>query len=86
MELFIFVQDNCPTCKKLKDQLNIFEKENMSKVSYFSPFNDKEHFQKYGILSTPVTILINNNQEEVERFYGFRNVEEIKEFIKENKR
>ncbi len=86
MEVFVFVQDNCPTCQRLKDQLNIFEKENMSKVSYFSPFNAKEHFQKYNVLSTPVTILVNKDQEEIDRFYGAKNSELIKEFIKENKR
>ncbi len=86
MELFVFVQENCPTCKKLKEQLNIFEKENVSTVSYFSPFNDKEHFLKFGVLSTPVTILVDEKKEEIERFYGSKNYESIKIFMEENKR
>ncbi len=86
MELFVFVQENCPTCKKLKDQLNIFEKENMSIVSYFSPFNGKESFQKFNVLSTPVTILVNDKKEEIERFYGVKSSQSIKDFIEENKR
>ncbi len=86
MELFVFVQDNCPTCQKLKDQLNIFEKENMSDVSYFSAFNDKEYFLKYGVLTTPTSILVDENKKEIDRFYGCKNMESIKSFIKENKR
>ncbi len=86
MELFVFVQENCPTCEKLKEQLNIFEKENVSTVSYFSPFNDKENFLKFGVLSTPVTILVDEKKEEIERFYGSKNSESIKIFIEENKR
>lgn len=85
MKVFVFVQENCPTCSKLKEQLNNLENKNMSLVSYFYPFNNKAVYDKYSILSTPVTVVVNEEELEIDRFYGAKDTAFIEKFINDNK-
>lgn len=67
MELLLFTQKNCAPCKELKLFLNNskveFEEVNLSE-------DEHKHFaEEYSIMSTPVTILVEDGEELI-RFNG----------------
>lgn len=78
MEIVLLSQDNCGPCKMLKKYMDRegieFREINISK--------EPEQADKYGIMSTPVTIL-EDEGEEVTRFNGFSpdKVEEFAEYL-----
>lgn len=66
MELFVLSQTTCAPCKILKNYLKNEEVE-------FTEINinvEPEAVEKYGITSTPVTILM-DGEEEIVRVHGF---------------
>ncbi len=77
--LKVFTQDNCPTCKKLKDVL----KDSTLKYELINKeLKNKESFLKYNVASAPVAILVDDNQDEIDRFYGAKGLNEIESFLK----
>ncbi len=79
--LKVFIQKNCPTCQKLKDTLSKsigVEYELINKEE-----KNKEQFIKYNVLTIPVSIIIDDSGVEIDRFYGAKDSQKIKEFIKE---
>lgn len=80
MKLKVFVQENCPTCLKLKEELKLID---INYVLKFPNEKNKNEFSKYKILNTPTTILVDNDSNEINRFYGYRESERILKFIEE---
>lgn len=66
MKLIVLSQTTCAPCKILKNYLNSEEVE-------FTEINidiEPEAIEKYGITSTPVTVLM-DDEEEIVRVHGF---------------
>lgn len=71
----------CSPCKVLNKKLENFT--DCEVVKYDVDETDEELLTKYHIRNIPVTILLNDNDEEVQRWVGVFNVNEITEKIKE---
>lgn len=76
MKLLKLYQDDCPSCVRVDNLLNNLDVE-------YESVNVQENLDaavKYGIMSTPVTILLDNEGNEVQRSAGF-NPAELEELI-----
>lgn len=81
--LKVFTQKICPICSKLKEELKKIEK--IEEIKIFNmELKNQEEFKKYKVLKVPVSILVDNNDEEISRFYGSKTSEDIQRFIKGN--
>ncbi|MNF97604.1 Thioredoxin [compost metagenome] len=76
MKLLKFEKDNCPACTMVENFLN----DNEITAEKVNPFNNPELAAQYDIGSVPVTILLNNSGEEVDRSIGFK-PDELEELI-----
>ena len=77
--LLIFSTSNCYACTKLEDIVKLVNI-NIVIIREDDPDLIGKHF---AITASPTTIYINNNCE-VSRFYGAKDIKYIKKFIKEN--
>lgn len=68
MKLLKFEKDNCPACTTVENYLN---SKNI-KSEKVNPFENPKLAVKYGIMSVPVTILLDNDGNEVKRTIGFK--------------
>lgn len=68
MKLLKFEKENCPACTMVENFLNdkgvVTEKVN--------PFSDPKLAVKFGITSVPVTILLDDEENELQRSIGFK--------------
>lgn len=71
-----FEKDSCPACTMVENFLN----DNGVKVEKVNPFDNPKLATKYKISSVPVTILLDDEGNEIERSRGF-NPEELEEMI-----
>lgn len=76
MELIVLSQSGCRPCVNVKNFLDNQE------VFYnvVDVQQNKEYIDKYNIMSTPVTILLDSEGNEVQRSSGF-NPEELSELV-----
>lgn len=79
--LKVFVQQDCKTCQLFKNILS--KSTNLEYEIINKEIRNEIEFQKYNILSSPTSILVNKKNEEIARFYGMKKEKNIKEFIKE---
>ncbi|MFV0288910.1 MAG: hypothetical protein ACK5HR_05640 [Mycoplasmatales bacterium] len=77
--LKVFVQDDCITCQSFKNLLN--KSVDLDYELINKEDGNEEMFEKYNILTSPTTILVDNSNEEVARFYGIKEIIQIKDFI-----
>jgi thioredoxin 1 len=75
-KLIKFEKDNCPACK----QVEMFLMSNRTKAEIINPFENPDLAVKYEISSVPVTILLNEDGEELTRSIGFK-PDELEEMI-----
>ena len=68
----------CMPCKVLDKQ---FEKFNKCEVIKYDVEEDYEKAEKYGVRNIPVTILLDNNDEELKRWVGNFPIKELEEEI-----
>ena len=78
---YVFSAHWCGPCSVLHKKLENFT--DCEVVKYDVDETDEELLTKYHIRNIPVTILLNDNDEEVQRWVGVFNVNEITEKIKE---
>lgn len=76
-----FSADWCGPCKTLNQKLENFK--DCEVIKYDVDEVEEELLEKYKIRNIPVTILINENEEEIKRWIGLFNINEITEKIKE---
>lgn len=76
-----FGADWCMPCKTLNQKLEKFK--DCEVIKYDVDEVEEELLEKYKIRNIPVTILVNENEEEIKRWIGLFNVNEITEKIKE---
>ena len=76
-----FGADWCGPCKTLNQKLENFK--DCEVIKYDVDEVEEELLEKYKIRNIPVTILINENEEEIKRWIGLFNINEITEKIKE---
>ena len=60
-------QENCPPCKMVD---NFLKPNNITFQSY-DAMEDFEVVERFGIMGTPVTILLNSEEDEIDRVVGF---------------
>lgn len=82
MELIVLSQNVCSGCKKLHNKLEQLKQETSFDYTEINIDNQPEAIAKYNIMSTPVTILMDEG-EEVTRIvgYSFKNEEDIEELV-----
>lgn len=82
MELIVLSQTVCSGCKKLHNKLEELKKESSFEYTEINIDDQPEAVAKYNIMSTPVTILM-DEEEEITRVvgYSFKNEEDIEELI-----
>lgn len=77
MEVLIFKQQTCKPCKDLTNFLTLGLNVDMTKIKqvYIDDGEDEsiELATQYGIMTTPVTILLDDNGNEQERVFGADN-------------
>lgn len=76
-----FGADWCMPCKVLNKKLEDFT--DCEVVKYDVDDVDEELLEKYRIRNIPVTILVDDNEEEIQRWVGLFNLQEITDKIKE---
>jgi len=76
-----FGADWCGTCKVLNKKLEDFT--DCEVVKYDVDDVDEELLEKYHIRNIPVTILLDENEEEIQRWIGVFDVNEISNKIEE---
>lgn len=76
-----FSADWCGPCKTLNQKLENFK--DCEVIKYDVEEVEEDLLEKYKIRNIPVTILINENEEEIKRWIGLFNINEITEKIKE---
>lgn len=76
-----FGADWCGPCKALNQKLENFK--DCEVIKYDVDEVEEDLLEKYKIRNIPVTILVNENENEVQRWVGLFNVNEITEKIKE---
>ena len=64
----------CMPCKVLGKALDKFDK---CEIAKYDVEEDDEVVEKYGVRNIPVTILLDDNENEVKRWVGLFNVDEI---------
>ncbi len=82
-KLKVFTQDNCPTCNKLKNLLKDMDIKEVEVIYIDQVLENKNEFEKYSIFKTPASVLTNEKDEEIDRFYGAPQENKIIEFIKQ---
>lgn len=81
MEILKFSAEWCGPCKVLKSKLSSFDK---CKVTEYDVDDvDDDLLSKYGIRGVPVTILLDNDANEVNRWVGVFDINELSEKIDE---
>lgn len=68
VKLLKFEKDNCPACTMVENFLN----ENDVVAEKVNPFDNPKLAVKYKISSVPVTILLDEEENEVQRSIGFK--------------
>lgn len=82
MKIYKFGADWCGPCRLLQQRLNSF---NACKVENFDVDEiDDEIIDKFNIKSIPVTVLLDDNDNELYRWIGLFNTEEILQKMKEH--
>ncbi len=81
MKVLKFGAEWCMPCKVLNKNLENFT--DCEVVKYDVDDVDEDMLSQFKIRNIPVTILLNNNDEEVKRWIGVFNVQEISDKIKE---
>ena len=81
MKVLKFGAEWCMPCKVLNKNLENFS--DCEVVKYDVDDVDEDMLSQFKIRNIPVTILLNNNDEEVKRWIGVFNVQEISDKIKE---
>lgn len=76
-----FGADWCGPCKVLNKKLEDFT--DCEVVKYDVDEVEEDLLEKYRIRNIPVTILVDDNEEEIQRWVGVFNVQEISDKIKE---
>lgn len=76
-----FGADWCMPCKVLNKKLEDFT--DCEVVKYDVDDADEELLKKFKIRNIPVTILLDENEEEIQRWVGLFNLQEITDKIKE---
>ncbi len=76
-----FGADWCQPCKTLNKKLENFN--DCEVVKYDVDEVEEDLLKKYRIRNIPVTILVDNNEEEIQRWVGLFNLQEITDKIKE---
>ena len=71
----------CGPCKILNKNLESFK--DCDVIKYDVDEVDEDLLEKFKIRNIPVTILVNDNEEEIQRWVGVFNVNEITEKINE---
>lgn len=77
MKIIKFEKESCPACTMVENFLN----ENNINAEKINPFNDPDKAAKYDIGSVPVTILLDDEGNEIKRSIGFK-PNELEELIK----
>lgn len=81
MKVLKFGAEWCMPCKVLNKNLENFT--DCEVVKYDVDDVDEDMLSQFKIRNIPVTILLNDNDEEVKRWIGVFNVQEISDKIKE---
>ena len=76
-----FGADWCMPCKVLNKKLEDFT--DCEVVKYDVDDVDEELLEKFKIRNIPVTILVDDNEKEIQRWVGLFNLQEITDKIKE---
>lgn len=76
MKLIKFEKENCPACTMVENHLGQHE----LYVEKVNPFDNPNLAVKYGVMSVPVTVLVDENGEEVMKSKGF-NPDQLDEMI-----
>lgn len=87
-KLIFFKNNDCIKCNLLAKEMDKIKKEEEDIEIYTLSTNDKDkdkYCQYFGIMSVPVVILINSENIELDRFYGYKCKEYIVDFWKEYK-
>lgn len=71
MKLLKFEKERCPACTMVENFLS----DNNVESEKVNPFNDPDVAAKFDIGSVPVTILLDDNDQEVQRSVGFKPAE-----------
>ncbi|RNB59381.1 glutaredoxin family protein [Brevibacillus gelatini] len=71
MKLLKFYKDNCPSCVLVTQFLD----SKGVKYESINPFEQPQYAVHYGLMSVPVTILLDDNGEEAKRSVGFKPAE-----------
>ena len=81
-EIYVCVTNNCPTCHALKKKLKMYLSSNQE-IEKITNFVEDDHpfFKKNAIMAFP-TVLIFEKENEVDRFYGNKSLEYLKENMK----
>jgi thioredoxin-like negative regulator of GroEL len=78
---YVFSAHWCGPCSVLHKNLENFT--DCDVIKYDVDEADEDLLQQYKIRNIPVTILVNENEEEIQRWVGVFNVNEISDKIKE---
>lgn len=81
MKVYKFGAEWCGPCRTLNRNLNYFKE--CEVVNFNVDETDEETLNKYNIRNIPVTILVDDNDNELYRWVGLFNVNEIAEKMKE---
>lgn len=77
MKLLKFEKEHCSSCQKVDAYLSQYDQFDVTRVN---PFEQPKTAVKYEISSVPVTILLDEEGNEVKRTIGFKPVE-LKEIV-----
>ena len=82
MKILKFYADWCNPCKQ---QTKVLDEMSLDVTSINIEDDDSEELvEKYNIMSVPVIIFLNDNEEEIKRFIGLTTKTVLENFIKEN--
>ena len=82
MKILKFYADWCNPCKQ---QTKVLDEMSLDVTSINIEDDDSEELvEKYNIMSVPVIIFLNDNEEEIKRFIGLTTKTILENFIKEN--
>lgn len=76
MKVIKFEKENCTPCKMVQNYLE----DNQIAVEKINPFDKPDEAITYNIGSVPVTILLDNQNNEIQRSVGFK-PDELEEII-----
>lgn len=83
MKVLVFSSRDCRACKSMKQALTILGKRHGFEVAEYFVEDNLEVFQQFGVAGTPVSVVLDDDAEEIGRFIGHQTETSVENILKQ---